>query len=306
VEEAVMATVSPASVPCPACSSTDTRRFLVRDVNRGNSPESFAYRRCRRCRLTFIENIPPDLWRFYEGEYHSIPTTVADLEKQASAEQFKIDFVDRFARGRRLLEIGPSFGAFAHLAKRAGYDVGVVETDPACCRFLREHVGVRVFEAVDPVDSISTSGPYDAIAMWQVFEHLPNPWAVLRAAAAALNDGGIVVVATPNPESLQHRFWGTRWTHFDAPRHLELVPIDVLCSAGEKVGLQLVHATTTDAGSLGWNAFGWAHSMAGLTRRAALKGPLKLAGRLMSVPFRPVERSGWRGACYTAVLRKGG
>jgi 2-polyprenyl-3-methyl-5-hydroxy-6-metoxy-1,4-benzoquinol methylase len=253
----------------------------------------------------FIENIPTDLRRFYEGEYHSIPATVADLEKQASAETFKLDMIDNFARGRRLLEIGPSFGAFAHLAKRAGYDVAVVEMDPVCCRFLRERVGVKVFEAVDPEGPMSTSGPYDVIAMWQVFEHLPDPWAVLRAAAATLKDGGIVVIATPNPESLQRQIWGTRWTHFDAPRHLALVPLEVLRSEGEKVGLQLVHATTTDAGSLGWNAFGWAYSMAGLTPRPALQGLLKLAGRLISLPFRPIEQSGWRGACYTAVLKKG-
>ena len=292
-------------VSCPACSSTDGRPLIAHDVNRRISAEVFAYRRCRACGLVFIEAVPDDLARYYRAEYYSIPADLGELEVQARREAFKLELVIRHSRGKRLLEIGPSFGAFAHLSKVAGFDVDAIEMDPACCRFLREEVGVRVSEAVDPVGPIGAGGTYDTIAMWQVFEHLSQPWAVLRAAAAALSDGGIVVIATPNPDSLQARIWGTRWTHFDAPRHLELIPLDVLRRNGEAVGLALVHATTTDLGSLGWNTFGWAESMAGLTRHQALKVPLRLAGKLISVLIAPIERSGWRGACYTAVLRKG-
>ena len=60
--------------------------------------------------------------------------------------------------------------------------------------------------------------------MFQIIEHLIDPWDTLQAAAESLLPGGVLVVATPNPGAFQFRFLRGRWTHVDAPRHTALIP----------------------------------------------------------------------------------
>ena len=60
--------------------------------------------------------------------------------------------------------------------------------------------------------------------MWHVIEHLRRPWEVIERAAANLQDGGVLAIATPNPRALQFKLLRRRWAHLDAPRHLFLIP----------------------------------------------------------------------------------
>lgn len=64
-----------------------------------------------------------------------------------------------------------------------------------------------------------TSGSYDLITLWHVLEHLDEPQDVLVRAREGLRDGGRVVVAVPNLDSLQAGLGGDRWFHQDVPRH---------------------------------------------------------------------------------------
>ena len=51
-----------------------------------------------------------------------IPETVDFLNATAKYEQYKLDIVQPFKETGRLLEIGPSTGTFAWIAKQSGYD----------------------------------------------------------------------------------------------------------------------------------------------------------------------------------------
>jgi 2-polyprenyl-3-methyl-5-hydroxy-6-metoxy-1,4-benzoquinol methylase len=62
---------------------------------------------------------------------------------------------------------------------------------------------------------------FDAITLWHVLEHLPEPEAALRRAAELLSPGGWLFVSLPNLDSLQAAFFRKHWFCFDdVPRHL--------------------------------------------------------------------------------------
>jgi SAM-dependent methyltransferase len=63
------------------------------------------------------------------------------------------------------------------------------------------------------------SADLDGVVMWHALEHLPDPGAALRRAASWLRPGGVLLVATPNLDSLQARIAGPKWFHLDLPRH---------------------------------------------------------------------------------------
>jgi 2-polyprenyl-3-methyl-5-hydroxy-6-metoxy-1,4-benzoquinol methylase len=290
---------------CRLCGGAgDGLRLRATDTNRRLSDEAFDYVSCTACDTVYIGRIPDDLGRFYPPAYYALPTTIAELASLAQWERFKLDIVRRAVPGGRLLEIGPGTGAFALLAKEAGYDVETLEMDAGVCRFLEEVVGVRAINEADPVAALGALGPYDAIAMWHVFEHVPSPGALLAAAAERLTEGGALVIAAPNPGSLQFRLFGARWTHLDAPRHLQLVPIDALTRAASRVGLRAESVTCSDPGGIGWNRFGWRHSLGNLSARPAVRARLERLGDGIARAVGPIERRGTRGSTYTVTFRK--
>jgi SAM-dependent methyltransferase len=294
-----------AKTACPACGSDCALLFRARDENRRLSDAVFDYHRCTRCGLIFLSPVPANLTSYYTGEYYGTPPRLEDLSRAAAAvEGYKLDLVQRFVGGGRLLDIGPGLGGFACLAKEAGYEVDVIEMDRDCCTFLSDVVGVRAICSGAPESALEGEGPYDVVTLWHAIEHLPDPFGMLAAASRNLKPGGVVVVAAPNPDSLQFRLLGRWWTHVDAPRHLFLVPLSVLVASARDNGLQVAWRTTTDKGGLGWNAFGWRQSLANLASKRMLRPFAKAAGAGLTYLAAPLERTGERSATYTVVLTK--
>jgi SAM-dependent methyltransferase len=291
--------------PCPSCDSDSSLFFLTRDLNRRLSDESFPYYRCTVCGLVFLAPVPEDLAFYYTGDYHGALPSLPELIGAAKVvEGYKLDLVRRFVSEGRLLEIGPGLGGFASLAKEAGYEIDTIEMDQRCCAFLSEVVGVRSICSAAPESVLPAEGPYDIVALWHAFEHLPDPWGTLAAASVRLKPGGIVIIAAPNPDALQFRLLGRRWAHVDAPRHLSLVPLRVLVQQARERGLEAVLRTTSDEGGIGWNSFGWRESLANMSPARALRPVARAFGTGLTYALAPFERTGLRGATYTVVLKK--
>jgi 2-polyprenyl-3-methyl-5-hydroxy-6-metoxy-1,4-benzoquinol methylase len=288
---------------CSYCGGPSQVLLRTPDRNRKISKEEFIYLKCRDCDLTFLQNVPPDLGVFYGKDYYALPT-LKRLKAIASSEKYKIATIQKFSDGKRLLEIGPAFGVFAYQAKSAGFDVTGIEMDERCCQFLNTEVGIRAVNSPRPTEAMALLEEQDVIAMWHVIEHLPNPFEVFDSAAHKLNRGGILVVATPNPESLQFKIQGAAWPHIDAPRHLYLIPSLLLVSHAKKQGLQLISKTTSDADALRWNTFGWQRILMNQVKQKNLQRLAYVAGYLVSQIFRPFESRGDQGSAYTLVFRK--
>ena len=299
--------MKPGSAPvfeCPQCHQSGRKLFSVGDLNRKVSDEQFNYYRCRGCGLTFLAPVPLDLGAYYPPAYHEIPQSTEDLRLNSGHEVFKIDTIKAHASGRRLLEIGPSYGRFAFLAKSAGFEVDAFEMDRNCCDFLNNTVGIRAMHTTDLLESVQHADQYDVIAMWHSLEHLSDPWPLLDVLASRLNPGGILVIASPNPNSLQFRVLGKFWVHLDAPRHVELIPPGLLTQRLIRTGLKRVHFTTFDQGAKDCNGLGWHVSP---NHRSAGR-PLGPLGRFIELQLiragRRVEKIPGLGSAYTLVFRK--
>ena len=295
---------SPGEVRCGACGAAMSPFLRTRDYNRGVSAELFEYGRCERCGLISLANVPRDLGPYYVAGYHLLPSTPEAIEAGAAHDQYKIDLVRQFVPSGRLLEVGPAWGAFCLLAKRAGFSVEAIEMDPACCEFLESRIGVRAICRNDEAAALDEAAEPDVIAAWHVLEHMRDPWRFIGAATRRLAPGGVLVLALPNPDAFQFRVLGRFWTHVDAPRHLHLVPPRVLQAKAEEAGLEQVLCTTTDHGSIGWNGFGWVYSLPHLGSSPFSKRVLRFAGRKITPAASLIEGREGVGAAYTAVFRK--
>lgn len=289
---------------CRICAAPTRALLTARDRNRAIDATEFHYRRCPACATVQLLDVPADLGRYYAGGYHGVPGP-GEPDPRLVFERPKVELVRRHVAAGRVVEIGPSYGAFAGVARDAGFDVTAVEMDADCCAYLERTVGVRAICSDAPESVLPQLAASDAIVLWHAFEHLRRPLDVLEAAAANLRPGGVLAVAVPNPESLGLRLMGARWAHLDAPRHLTLVPLATLTALAAAAGLEAAAVVTTDPFALHCNRFAWEYAL----RRRPAAGPsswaVVRASQVLERVMAPVERSGLRSAAYTLVARKG-
>jgi SAM-dependent methyltransferase len=289
---------------CPHCSRASSLYLQSQDYNRRISELVFNYYRCPACSLIFLAPIPEDLGIYYPASYYSAPTSLSQIEKAGQRDKHKLDIIKRFASSGRLLEIGPSYGGFAFLAKQSGFEVEVIERDRECCRVLEQVMGVKSVQNEDPVEGIRLMGTFDIIVLWQVLEHLADPWHTIEEASKHLEKGGHLVITTPNPESLQFRLLGRYWTHLDAPRHLSLIPVSLLTEHAKCHNLQRVAFSTKDENALELSRIGWKDSLALMGKRGFFRQRLRTLGSIISMLLSPVERIDGLGSTYSVVFRK--
>ncbi len=289
--------------PCPLCGHDSSYAFAIDDRNRGIASRAFAYRRCTRCRAYFLDPVPEDLARHYPPDYHGFPDAGA-FARAVRWEKPKLRLLRGVARSGRLLEIGAGVGTFARAAVLAGFDVTAIEMDARCCEHLESVVGADAICSDDPRRAIGSLDGFDVIAMWHVIEHLRDPWGVLEQAARALAPGGALIVATPNPQSLQFRLLGRYWCHIDAPRHLHLIPAAAMIEKAERMGLRHAGTTSSDLSGRRWDRFGWEYAIRRHPARIPRTKATWAASMLVSAAMTPLEARRLAGTTYTSLFTR--
>ena len=104
-------------------------------------------------------------------------------------------------------------------------------------------------------------GSWAAVVFWHSLEHIPRAGDAIARAGELLQADGALVVALPNPASLQARAFGDRWLAFDLPRHLVHVPKRSLIDTIEALGLRVERVSGFRGGQV---VFGWLHGLVGL------------------------------------------
>lgn len=295
-------TVADTCPVCSQCGQATVLAFRTTDRNQRLSEAWFAYYRCLGCETIGLSPVPYDLGRYYKTDYPAY--RLNDFPERKALERCKVDLLLPHVRSGRLLEIGPSSGAFAKAAQEAGFEVQAIEMDRDCCDYLTHTLGIPTQHSNDPCSAIPTDAAFDVIALWHVIEHLIDPWTTLARLADALRPGGVLAVSAPNPRSLQFRLFRGRWVHVDAPRHLWLIPLLVLTERLAKHGLVRIAATATDPIGLQLNVMGWKQSMTECATTPFLRTALRKSGRVVAMATTLLERNLTLGAAYTAIYRK--
>ncbi len=146
--------------------------------------------------------------------------------------------------GARVLDVGCGL---TDLASRLPSYVGCDRWAEVLDENRRRHPHARFFEwdilATDAPESVRAAGPFDAVLMLALLEHLADPAAALRRAAPLLAPAGRVVVTTPHPVGHAPLEAGAALgllSRHAAEEHDTLLGRAELAAAGEAAGLSLV------------------------------------------------------------------
>jgi len=260
-------------VACELCRSAESVQLITgaRDYITG---EVFALRHCRRCAFAQTEPRPISLAPYYPVRYRRYHRLTAALLQQFYRWR-AWRWVSRLGRSGAALEIGCGDGWMLQALREQGWQV--VGTERSVESALVPAQGRRVPVFVGELDALRPAARFDAIILFHVLEHMPDPVAVLRNCAALLKPGGMIIVAVPNWRSWQARCFGTAWFHLDVPRHLNHFSRRALSLAAEQAGLQIARTSYV---SLEHDPYGWVQSS---LNRCGFSQNL-LTKRLMGMP----------------------
>jgi 2-polyprenyl-3-methyl-5-hydroxy-6-metoxy-1,4-benzoquinol methylase len=201
---------------CPVCGSSALAPY--------RTPYPDPLVRCRGCGTRFVHPAPDDaaLRARYEAEHGagkwSALFGAADPADAPRRARLLAELAGG-AAGRRLLDVGCGDGRFLDAAAAAGWRPLGFELSHAALRAVR----ARHPAAVATTAALRPAARLAAITFWDVLEHLPDPAAAVRAAAAALAPGGLIAASMPNAAGAEALLRGRAWRYHDLAAYGHLV-----------------------------------------------------------------------------------
>jgi SAM-dependent methyltransferase len=173
------------------------------------------WRLCAECGLIYLSPrlTPAEAATLYDDDYHD----VHHEELRTWEFHKKKEFIERQARGGRLLDIGCGYGYFQYRLGDNWQATGL-EISAAAVSKGRERLGVDIRQGTLEQAAFE-DGSFDAVTMWDVLEHLPDPVAELRRAHRVLRPGGVIGISTCDASALAPRVARSYWYCINTPDH---------------------------------------------------------------------------------------
>lgn len=231
-----------AKTSCPSCGNTQfTEHLNLKDWFL--TTEVFATQKCDSCSLVITTPAPDlnDLSRYYKSEEYISHTESKGLvsviykavQRYTLSSKFRL--VKRKSNCNNILDYGAGKGDFLKFCQDKSLTVSGYEPDSDARKVALEKNGLSLVS--DPVGL--GSNLFDAITMWHVLEHIPNPAEVVSTLTDRLNDNGRIIIALPNYSSFDAQFYGKYWAAYDVPRHLTHFEPESFKHFAKNVGLEV-------------------------------------------------------------------
>ncbi len=238
---------------CRVCKSTNNfLSFKTKNYSQKNS-DLFEYFTCRQCDSLFLKEIPNNINKYYSKNYHAFKLN-HELSKKDKAN---IRLIKKIKLKCSFLEIGIGNGYLIKSLKKFGYKCYCIEPYSKITEDL-ENNGIHVIsKKLENIKFEELNFKVDIIFAWHVLEHLENLDIFIELCKKLLNDGGHVIISTPNKKSFSYKFYEKFWYHLEAPMHTFLINEEKLVNKFEKINFKKVKIIKNDYLSIMFSKYGW-------------------------------------------------
>ena len=223
---------------CPICGGEEA--VLAFEIARGADGISQNLWRCVQCGYHRARPLPSpgDLASCYGSEYGCY----VDQGRPGQRSLLRrVRRIERIAGKKgRLLDVGGGTGGFAWAALQDGWDAYSLETSPYAHAQAVERLGSRAIGVGLEQLPASLDG-FDAITLWAVIEHMPDPMPLLAHAVERLSKGGLLYLQSPHVGSLAARVYKGNWRLLKhSPDHVGFFTAKTMRHAAVGLGLKVV------------------------------------------------------------------
>lgn len=228
-----------------ACALCGKQQSVVKyELKKGQDSPWFLINECQKCGHIYMNPRPTDseLGGFYAKDYHYDSFYSEHFAKQA--KKFYAELRNIIPKKSKLLDVGCSKGYFLHFAKKAGHEVVGVEYSKDAAEYAKRNFNIEV--KVDSVDGVNfPDHTFDVITAFDLIEHVPDFIATLKRFKKWLKPGGVLIIDTPNYDSIYRKLTADRWVGFDMPYHIHLFRPNTLNRALEESGFKVQQTSTS-------------------------------------------------------------
>lgn len=224
------------TLPCPACGVATSHRQLY-------AKNGCDILRCAECGLGRADATHFDPSTYYTNDYFSGGHADGYVDYRGAEQVLRrefartVDFIRRYRRAGKLLELGCAYGFFLQEAK-SYFDVSGIELAEEAAAHCRRN-GLNVVTGIADQSTLKSLPKVDVIVLLDVLEHLPQPHEALALCARYLNPGGVIVLTTGDFGSPLARLMGASWRLMTPPQHLWFFTAGSMRRLGNRLRLSL-------------------------------------------------------------------
>lgn len=222
-------------IACNLCHSKQPRPFFAKD--------GYNLVCCRNCGLVYVTPRPTEqsLAMLYSKDYFAYKKLDTNIEQtldaliEKAAKSIIWSFIS--SNHKRFLEIGCAEGSYVKVAQSRGMEAKGIEVSDWAAAIARDMLHVTVYTGTLEMNLEKLSiGSFDVIYMGDVIEHVHNPFELLKQVNSLLSSNGILIMNTPNINSLSLKLLRENWRVISPERHLYYFSLrtmkNLLASAG--------------------------------------------------------------------------
>lgn len=195
---------------CPICQSKKKKTYLVQYGIKIVS--------CQNCNLTFSEEQPRNLNDVYSNnDFLKKQINSYDKSRNYRIKRFaveRIKILKKYKKKGSLLDFGCGTGWFLEEAKKH-YKVSGVEYSDSIRKWLKTKLNISSFKDITKIRD-----KYDIITAFDVIEHVSSPLIFLKNLKKNLKKNGIILIYTPNIDSLGFSYLKEKNNLLCPPYHL--------------------------------------------------------------------------------------
>ncbi|MFT6814364.1 MAG: 2-polyprenyl-3-methyl-5-hydroxy-6-metoxy-1,4-benzoquinol methylase [Sphingobacteriales bacterium] len=213
---------------CVVCNSLNLEDFLIVE-DYTVSGEEFPLVKCNDCGIAMTQTVPTEE---EIGSYYKSDDYISHSDTQEGLMNSMYHKVRKYMLGKKsqivsdftglskgsLLDIGCGTGYFGGEMTSKGWSVMGLEPSPEARLVAVSKFGLQ---AKDPSELYKLEAEkFDAVTMWHVLEHVHKLNEYLQTIHKVLKPGGLLLIAVPNHESFDAKYYKKHWAAYDVPRHL--------------------------------------------------------------------------------------
>lgn len=229
---------------CPLCKNGNIlNHSLVKDY--AVSQREFTLCRCGNCELLFTNPRPKEkeIGPFYDfKEYYSHEDKVQNFTQWVYQKirnysiKKKVSLIHQLSEGKTLLDYGCGTGEFLQEANKQKWTVRGIEPSEKARDQALSKLPNQIVRSLDKLPHKET---YDVITLFHVLEHIHKLRRTLKNIINHLKSDGYLIVAVPNPLSVDAKYYGNYWAGYDVPRHLSHFSNKSMAVLQEEFNLEL-------------------------------------------------------------------
>lgn len=216
---------------CPVCSEDN---YLIIFSKEGGT-----YVKCLNCSMVYLNPVfTDDALRAYYEKNHSVQAQTVESGDPFYEDLYNqgLDSIEKICSSGKLLDIGCSSGVFLDVAKKRNWETCGIELN------VREFNMAKKKHAVhnDLMENIQFDIKFDAITLWDVFEHIKAGEFYLNTMKQLLSKKGVIFLQIPSSDALAAKVLQEKCNMFDGLEHVNLYGVNTIKLLAQKCCLSVL------------------------------------------------------------------